>query len=270
MIDRQRVQAAFHRGAADYDQHTPVQQRVLGGLLDLLDSAPLPPRVRILDIGCGTGRLLKLLGTRFPQVDLTGLDLAENMLRQAAERLPSSVCLVQGDAEQLPFADASFDLVVSSSTFQWLDPLAACFNEVRRVLCPEGRFVFSLFGDGTLAEVGLSWRQALELCGKQPIAAGGDGVHRFHSCEQVRTALVDASFTAIEVRCSTEVAYYPDLPHLLRAVKRIGAGTVQPLHGYGLGWRGVFHAMAEVYRTQYGTEQGVPANYAVIYGEGRR
>lgn len=270
MISRHRVQAAFHRGATDYDQHTPVQQRVLGGLLALLDAECLPSHLRILDIGCGTGRLLKLLGARFPQAELTGLDLAENMLQQAAQRLPQAVSLVQGDAEHLPFADASFDLVVSSSTFQWLDLLEPCFTEVWRVLRPEGRFVFSLFGDGTLAEVGCSWRQALEICGKQPVATGGDGVHRFHSCEQVRTALVDAAFTAIDVRCSTEVAYYPDLSHLLKAVKRIGAGTAQPPHGYGLGWRGVFHAMAEVYSKQYGNEQGVPANYAVIYGVGRR
>lgn len=269
MINRQRVQAAFHRGAADYDQHTPVQQRVLARLLALLDTEPQLPRLRILDIGCGTGRLLKLLGTRFPQAELTGLDLAENMLHQAAERLPSTVCLVQGDAEQLPFSDARFDLVVSSSTFQWLDPLSPCFKEVRRVLCPGGHFVFSMFGEGTLVEVGHSWRQALEICGKPSITVGGGGIHRFHSCSQVQSALIKAAFTGIEVRSELETAYYPDLPHLLRAVKRIGAGTAQPPHGHGLGWRGVFHAMAEVYKKQYGSEQGVPANYAVIYGGGR-
>ena len=263
-IDRQRVQQAFHRGAGEYDQHTPVQQRVLLRLMQQLEQYPPASGAQLLDIGCGTGRLLEMVGQRFPTAGLTGLDLAPNMLRQAAERLPSAVRLVPGDAERLPFSIASFQVVLSSSTFQWLDTLQNCFKEVQQVLEPGGRFVFSLFGEGTLHELQESWRQALTNCNKETVEEQA-GVHRFHSADQVRHGLEQAGFTGVQVWSELEQVWYPDLPHLLQAIKRVGAGTARPPSGGGLGWRRVLHEMAAVYTERFGTGQGVPASYSVIY-----
>lgn len=268
-VDRKRVQSSFHRGAEAYDQHTPVQQRVLLQLMQQICQYPLAADATILDIGCGTGRLLELLGQHVPNAALTGLDLAPNMLQQAAERLPSTVRLAQGDAEQLPFADNSFQMVLSSSTFQWLDALPCCFGEVRRVLEPEGHFVFSLFGKGTLCELQESWRQALLHAGRET-AEQHTGVHSFHDSEQVRHALELAGFRDVVVWSELEQVWYPDVPHLLQAIKRIGAGTSRPPSGGGLGWRRVLHEMAAIYAERFGSECGVPASYAVIYGVGRR
>lgn len=268
-VDRQRVQSSFHRGAAAYDQHTPVQQRVLQHLMQQIGQYSFAPDATVLDIGCGTGRLMELLGQRVPNTALTGLDLAPNMLQQAAERLPATVRLVQGDAEQLPFADSSFQLVLSSSTFQWLDALPCCFGEVRRVLEPEGLFLFSLFGEGTLYELRESWHQALVNAGRGA-AEHHTGVHRFHDSEQVRDALELSGFRDCVVWSRLEQVWYPDVPHLLQAIKRIGAGTSRPPSGGGLGWRKVLHEMAALYGERFGTECGIPASYAVIYGAGRR
>ncbi len=267
-IDRGRVERSFHRGAGQYDQHTPVQQRVVQRLLDRL-SAELPnsPQ-RVLDIGCGTGHLLQRLAQQYPQAGLTGLDLASNMLQQAAERLGTRAELLQGDAERLPAKDNSFDLVVSTSTFQWLEQCATCFGEVRRVLEPGGLFCFALFGDGTLRELHRSWREALQR-NNRPVQQGGDGTHRFHTVDQVRQSLEQQGFVAVEVITQQELVWYPDLPQLLQAIKRIGAGTTRPQRGGGLGWRRVLHDMATVYRERYGTDLGVPASYQVIYGVGR-
>lgn len=270
MSERQRVQQAFHRGAIDYDQHTPVQQRVVERLLGVLQEHPLQPYKLLLDIGCGTGRLLELLAHELPQAQLTGLDLAPNMLQQARERLDNQITLVQGDAEQLPFADQTFDLVVSSSTFQWLAQLDTCFGEAARVLKPSGRFVFSLFGQGTLGELQTSWRTALADCCRIDAVHRHDGTHRFHTAEQVAAALATAGFHTRRTWVEQETVWYPDVPHLLQAVKRIGAGTARPPVGGGLGWRRVLHAMAAVYRQRFGTADGVPATYQVIYGEGSR
>lgn len=268
-IDRQRVQSSFHRGAEAYDQHTPVQQRVLQHLMQQIGQYSFTPDVTVLDIGCGTGRLLELLGQRVPNAALTGLDLAPNMLQQAAERLPATVRLVQGDAEQLPFADNSFQLVLSSSTFQWLDALPCCFGEIRRVLEPEGLFVFSLFGEGTLYELRESWHQALLRAGRETTEQH-TGVHSFHDSEQVRHALELAGFRDVVVWSELEQVWYLDVPHLLQAIKRIGAGTSRPPSGGGLGWRRVLHEMAAIYVERFGTERGVPVSYSVIYGVGRR
>lgn len=268
-IDRGRVERSFHRGAGQYDQHTPVQQRVVQRLLERLSAELSQGPQRVLDIGCGTGQLLQQLAQHYPQAKLTGLDLAPNMLQQAAERLGNGAELLQGDAERLPGKDNSFDLVVSTSTFQWLEECATCFGEVQRVLEPGGLFCFALFGDGTLFELQNSWRGALQR-NDRPVLEGGDGTHRFHTVDQVRQSLEQQGFMAVEVGTEQELVWYPDLPQLLQAIKRIGAGTAHPQRGGGLGWRRVLHDMAALYRERYGTDLGVPASYQVIYGTGRR
>jgi len=268
-IDRQRVLSSFHRGAREYDNHTPVQQRVVQKLVQQIACCKTAPSSRILDIGCGTGRLLALVAEQCPDADLIGLDLAPNMLVHARERLGSAVQLLQGDAECLPFLTEFFSLVLSSSTFQWLDSLDSCFGEVARVMEPDGRFIFSLFGQGTLYELHASWQQALAECGR----AFGDqskGTHRFFSGDQVQNALESAGFYDVRVWSEQEKIWYPDVPHLMKAIKRVGAGSAQPLPGGGLGWRRLLHVMANVYTERFGTNHGVPASYEVIYATGRR
>lgn len=269
-IDRQRVQSSFHRGAGDYDQHTPVQQLVLQKLLSQMDQYLAESSARVLDIGCGTGRLLELLGQRYPDAVLTGLDLAPNMLKQATERLPASVSLIQGDAEQLPFPADTFSLVLSSSTFQWLDHLEPCFKEVSRALKPEGNFVFSLFGGKTFFELRESWQQALANCGRGGSDEAQDRTHRFHSCEQVHHALALTGLQACKVWSELEVVWYPDVPHLLQSIKKIGAGSARPLSSGGLGWRRILHEMANIYSARFGGVSGVPVSYEVIYATCRR
>ena len=266
--ERQRVGRAFHRGALEYDQHTPLQQRVVSRLCERLAQQLQQPPQQVLDVGCGTGQLLQQLAQQYAQASLTGIDLAPNMLQMAAGRLGGRAVLVQGDAEQLPFSDGSFDLVVSSSTFQWLEQCDTCFSEVHRVLRGEGRFCFALFGAGTLHELQWSWQEALSRAGRSPVG-DHDGTHRFHTQEEVCRSLEKQGFDEREVVCQREILWYPDVAHLLQSIKRIGAGTARPQGGGGLGWRRILHEMAAIYTERFGTGKGVPASYQVIYGSGR-
>ena len=268
MIDRKRVERSFHRGASDYDDHTPVQKRVLDKLLDILSKNISAPPDNLLDVGCGTGLLLESLSGKYHDATLSGIDIAPNMLYQAAERLSDRATLLLGDAEKLPFSDSSFNLVLSTSVFQWLEECDACFAEVRRVLMEDGVFCFALFGRGTFYELHESWQLALKHCGRS-IPADHDGTHRFHSINDIRSALLKFGFSDVKVKSVSEVVWYEDLPKLLRAIKRVGAGSARPPSGGGLGWRSVLHEMASIYKTRFGTEKGVPASYKVIYGFGR-
>ncbi|CAH2030800.1 methyltransferase domain-containing protein [Trichlorobacter ammonificans] len=266
-IDRSRVRHSFQRGASLYDHLTPLQQRVVEQVLHRLPDAPLAAPV--LDIGCGTGRLLAGLVQRYPSAPVVGLDLAFAMLRQARPRVGGRALLLQGDAERLPFRGGSFALIVSSSTFQWCDDLDACFREVYRCLRPGGRFSFALFGAGTFQELRECWRDARSAYGIAD-RVGADGTHRFHTEAQVRAALERQQFGHVVVESLLEREWYPDVAHLLQSVKRIGAGSSRPPAGGGLGWRRVLHRMATYYTERYGTTGGVPASYEVIHGEGRR
>jgi ubiquinone/menaquinone biosynthesis C-methylase UbiE len=104
-------------------------------------AAPL----RVLDVGCGTGYLLRLLAERCPQAsELAGIDAAPSMIEaaeQAAEdqRLRFTV----GVAERLPYPDHAFDLVVSTTSFDhWADQQAG-LGECARVLAPGGHLMLA-------------------------------------------------------------------------------------------------------------------------------
>ncbi|MCS7131459.1 MAG: class I SAM-dependent methyltransferase, partial [Hadesarchaea archaeon] len=92
----------------------------------------LPRVCRVLDLGCGTGMLFQLLVERADFV--VGVDIARGMLRLARSRANERVALVQADADLLPFADESFDAVVSITMLQNVPNPAATMKEIARVL----------------------------------------------------------------------------------------------------------------------------------------
>jgi ubiquinone/menaquinone biosynthesis C-methylase UbiE len=99
------------------------------------------PRVRkVLDLGCGTGMLLSLLARRSEFV--VGVDSSPEMLELARKRR-GSAALVLADADHLPFADRSFDAVISVTLLQNMPDPAATVREVARVAKPEGILILT-------------------------------------------------------------------------------------------------------------------------------
>lgn len=108
----------------------------------LLEYVDLPQPANVLDLGCGTGRLLQRLATQFPQLRGTGLDLSSNMVRQArlSNRHHPRLIFLEGKAESLPFGNGQFDAVFNTISFLHYSEPKQVLNEVSRVLCPGGRF----------------------------------------------------------------------------------------------------------------------------------
>jgi len=99
---------------------------------------------RLLDLACGTGELERQLVRLHPEIELIGLDSSLEMLSQARRKLAGKpqVFFVQGDAFlPLPFADASFEAVVSANALHYLAQPANLLQEVQRVLKPGGQLV---------------------------------------------------------------------------------------------------------------------------------
>jgi len=109
-------------------------------MLDLVTvAAPAFRPSAIVDVGCGTGRLLRKAAARWPAAQLIGIDPARGML-EVARSLTPSAGFHQALAESLPLGDSSVDMVVSSvSMHHWRDASLGVL-EVARVLCPGGLF----------------------------------------------------------------------------------------------------------------------------------
>ncbi len=99
---------------------------------------------KILEIGFGNGRQLQLLCERYPDTELYGIDISEDMHTAARERLGNTVNLAVADAENIPFESDFFDAVITTDTcYFWKDPRKVC-KEINRVLKSGGSFVNSL------------------------------------------------------------------------------------------------------------------------------
>jgi ubiquinone/menaquinone biosynthesis C-methylase UbiE len=133
----------FNRWAPTYDRS--VMQRLYFGpvhskMLDLLvQEGPKDPPRCIIDIGCGTGRLLRAASVRWPEAQLFGVDPAEQMISEA-NRLNPNATFRLAAAESLPFSDNIADIILSSLSFHhWADQTKG-LQEVARVLRPGGFF----------------------------------------------------------------------------------------------------------------------------------
>jgi ubiquinone/menaquinone biosynthesis C-methylase UbiE len=115
---------------------------------EMIRLAGLSAGQRVLDVGCGTGNLLRAAGKRHPDVELSGVDPDPKALARAARkarRARVAVRFERGFAQDLPYPDGSFDRVFSSLMLHHLDTASkdALLAEVRRVLRPGGMLVLT-------------------------------------------------------------------------------------------------------------------------------
>lgn len=259
-LERRAIRRSFERAAGTYDAAAILQREVGARLLEHLDPIRLEAR-RILDLGCGTGSAFAALGERFPKAQLVALDLAPSMLAQAGKRSgwfaralrrgPARVC---GDAQSLPFAAGSVELVFSNLALQWTDP-ALVFAEAARVLVPEGLFLFSTFGPDTLRE----FRAAFAA------ADGAPHVHDFIDMHDLGDQLVHAGFADPVMEMDHVTLEYDTVEAAARDLQAIGARNAHAGRARGLSGRARWRRMAEAYEA-FRRDGALPATYEVIYG----
>ena len=255
-IDKLQARRAFNRAATTYDAVAELQYEIGDRLIERLDYVRLQP-ARILDLGAGTGFFSAALLKRYRKADIVALDVAENMLRQVQGRggwfrKPRCVC---ADAETLPFADDSFQLIFSNLMLQWSVDLEQTFMELRRVLAPGGLLMFTTFGPDTLMELRASWEKV----------DGFTHVNTFIDMHDVGDSLVSTRWAEPVMDSERITVTYRQLGTLMQDLKQIGAHNVTHGRPAGLTGRQRMKQLAEAYEAF--RENGVlPASYEVVYG----
>lgn len=211
----QRVAARFDAAAATYDAHSPVQRHAAARLAGLIATAGLPPRPRVLEIGCGTGHLTRRLTQHLPGARILATDIAPAMVAACRAGLPGLDYAVMDGCR--PSVAGPFDLVCANLAAQWFVDLPAALAHLAALLAPSGMLAVSLLGAETFRE----WRAAHA---RQGLTAGS---LPFPDTPQCR-----AIFPPGQLRLDVET--WQDRPasalDFLRSLRAIGADTPAPGH----------------------------------------
>lgn len=127
-----------------------------------LADVAFPPGAEVLEVGCGTGVLTRVLAGLPPVDRVVGVDIAESLLDRARERAPD-IEFAHADARSLPFDDERFDVVVFDSTFSHVPGPEKAVAEAFRVLRPDG-LLAAFDGDYATATVALAEHDPLQTC----------------------------------------------------------------------------------------------------------
>jgi demethylmenaquinone methyltransferase/2-methoxy-6-polyprenyl-1,4-benzoquinol methylase len=147
----------------------------------LVSRIEVRPEDRVLDVACGTGAVARELRRRH-RCAVVGIDQSPEMLAVARSRADDGIELVEGRAEALPFADASFEGLTFTYLLRYVDDPAATMRELARVVRPGGPLAMLEFHVPTNPAARAAWelyvRAALPLAGRA-VSAGWHEVGRF-------------------------------------------------------------------------------------------
>ena len=249
-LDKRDIARSFSRAAKSYDSVAELQRQVGSALLALLPADFQPART--LDLGSGTGYFSACLSNRFGGQTLA-LDIAPGMLEYARRQRPmADLHWICADAERLPLAPGSQDLVFSCLALQWCEGLELALKEVARTLAPGGLFAWATLLPGTLHELEQAWRGV------------DDAVHvnRFIPAPEVQRAVSASGLQCVQMVQRRWVMHYPDTAALLHALRALGAHNVNAGRSHGLGGRHKLAALSQGYE-RLRERDGLPATYQV-------
>ncbi len=261
-IDKREVRRAFSRAATQYDAAAVLQREVCMRMLEKLDYIKLQP-ASILDVGSGTGGGARQLGTRYKHAEIIALDIALGMLQASRGTSGWWHKLFSGskqrflcaDAEALPLAAQSVDMVWSNLALQWCNDLPATFSGLQRVLKTGGLLMFSTFGPDTLNELRVAF-------------GGVDGhshINRFADMHDVGDMLVAAGFADPVMEMERITLTYSDVKAVMQDLRSIGAHNATAGRAQGMMGRAKWARVVSNYETLR-RDGKLPATFEVIYG----
>lgn len=261
VFNRRAVRRNRDRAAPGLARHDYLLAETAERLMDRLDDVKRDFPTA-LDLGCRNGTLAARLGRRGGVRTLIQCDLSEGMARAAALAAPALVApALVADEEALPFAEGTFELVLSSLALHWVNDLPGTLVRIRRALKPDGLFLAALFGGETLKEL----RGALT---EADLATSGGASPRVSPFAQVRDLgqlLQRAGFALPVVDADTVTVAYADPAHLLADVRGMGEANAAAPRRKSFSRRALFAAALDRYPRAAALEGRAPATFQIVY-----
>jgi NADH dehydrogenase [ubiquinone] 1 alpha subcomplex assembly factor 5 len=257
IFDRRLLRERRARSARDLHAHdfllSEIAERLCDRLSDIARSFPLA-----LDLGARDGLLARTLQGRGGIETLVQCDPAPVNARRTTQAGPSLVA----DEELLPFQAQCFDAVLSNLALHWVNDLPGALAQIRNSLKPDGLFLASLFGAGTLAELRTCLMEAelAELGGASP------RVSPFAELQDAAGLLQRASFALPVADVDTLTVTYGDFFALLRDLRGMGETNALIERLKHPTRRTIFARAAAIYQDRFADRDGrLRATFQVLF-----
>lgn len=218
--------AGWERAAEHYaDAFGDLTSQTAGALLDAVGARP---GLRLLDVASGPGFISAAAAAC--AIDVVGLDFSSAMVADATRRHPS-IPFREGNAEHLPFADATFDAVVMNFGVLHLARPDAAIAEAHRVLRAGGRYAFTVWAEPDQAVGFAMVLQAIEQHGRSHVdLPEGPPFFRFSDVGETRRILEGTGFQDVSVRSLPLTWTLASPDSVFEALSRGGVRTAAVLH----------------------------------------
>ena len=249
-MNKELIRKNFSRYAGYYDKYCSVQNLCA---LQLISKVAGREFNNILDIGCGTGNYTKLLRDRFPSARIKAIDISEDMIRIAGNKLRDEKTeFLVADAEAVDLSER-FDLITSNACFQWFENLEGTLFKYKNLLNKNGLILFSVFGPSTFYELNASLKEIFEE---------GNLISSCGFLEKSRlSAILKRHFKGIAIEEQMLRQEHNSVSELLNKIRYTGA------RGFGANGRGfwtgeIINELQRVYSARF---KYLTATYQVFY-----
>jgi malonyl-CoA O-methyltransferase len=256
-VEKSRLKADFNRAAGGYDAKALLQKNVAHNLFSMALER-WPRRLKVLDVGAGTGFFSRFAALNNTGYEVLALDIAWRMC-ELSVREPNTAS-INADMEMLPLKNESVDRVFSSLALQWVGSPLKALTECNRVLKSGGEMTCATILEGTLSELTQSFRAIGEP----------DRVGLFTSEEALFNVFREAGFAKVEIVQQPLTLHYPDVLSLLRSIKQIGAASKLQDRNRGMLTRGGLAKLQAAYQAQFAEDDWLLSTWNIAYITGKK